>query len=338
MCLLKNYKPTKRDTWKGRIDDSEDPNSYRWHQVIELVDINREDLEPLISDFKGFCFLGFCCDEGVKRNIGRIGTSKAPESIRHELSNLPCTFKKNVKLYDAGDIYCVNSNLETAQKELTTAVKKILSLNYLPIVLGGGHEISLGHFNGILNSIVDYKISTKLGIINFDAHFDLRPYKNGGNSGTMFLQIADQCRDLSIDFLYFCIGIQRYGNTVSIFKTADNLGVKYIFAKDIDDSNLSKIYNKIDNYINTIDYIYLTICADVFSSAFAPGVSAPQPFGLNPEIVLKLIKHVINSKKVVSVDIAEVSPRFDEDNRTAKLIAIVIFAIINTFLDINFSK
>ena len=30
-----------------------------------------------------------------------------------------------------------------------------------------------------------------MGIINFDAHFDLRPYDNGPSSGSMFRQIAD---------------------------------------------------------------------------------------------------------------------------------------------------
>ncbi|MHA1928492.1 MAG: arginase family protein, partial [Candidatus Thorarchaeota archaeon] len=34
------------------------------------------------------------------------------------------------------------------------------------------------------------------------------------------------------------------------------------------------------------------------------------------------------SEKVTSVDIAEVSPRFDEDNQTAKLAAIIVYAIV----------
>ncbi|MCK8828275.1 arginase family protein [Natroniella acetigena] len=46
----------------------------------------------------------------------------------------------------------------------------------------------------------------KIGIINFDAHFYLRPYPNGGNSGTMFRQIADQCKEKdeegSIGYIY----------------------------------------------------------------------------------------------------------------------------------------
>jgi formiminoglutamase len=52
-------------------------------------------------------------------------------------------------------------------------------------------------------------------------------------------------------------------------------------------------------------------------------------------MVLKLLKHVIATKKVVGFDIAEVAPRFDEDNRTAKLAAIVIFAVINSLVKIE---
>jgi len=55
-----------------------------------------------------------------------------------------------------------------------------------PIVLGGSHELAYGHFNGIVNHLKKQtKNSSKVGIINFDAHFDLRPYDNQGSSGTM---------------------------------------------------------------------------------------------------------------------------------------------------------
>jgi formiminoglutamase len=82
--------------------------------------------------------------------------------------------------------------------------------------------------------------------------------------------------------------------------------------------------------VESADKIYLTMCLDVFSSAFAPGVSAPQPFGLHPEIVMSLMKYVLLFKKVIHFDIAEISPRFDNDNQTAKLAAIFIYALINT--------
>lgn len=58
-----------------------------------------------------------------------------------------------------------------------------------------------------------------------------------------------------------------------------------------------------------------------------------QAFGLNPEIVIKFLKEILKSNKVVSFDIAEVSPRFDHDKRTAKLAAIIVYAIINGLIE-----
>jgi formiminoglutamase len=45
---------------------------------------------------------------------------------------------------------------------------------------------------------------------------------------------------------------------------------------------------------------------------------------------LRLLNHVLASGKVVSFDFAEVSPRFDSDDNTAKLAAVFIFALVNT--------
>ena len=81
--------------------------------------------------------------------------------------------------------------------------------------------------------------------------------------------------------------------------------------------------------------MYITICSDVFNSAYAPGVSSLQPFGMNPEIVLNLLKQIIKSKKVISLDVAEISPRFDSDNRSAKLVAVILYAIINILNENN---
>jgi formiminoglutamase len=250
------------------------------------------------------------------------------------MANLACHFHQRAALFDAGDICCIDSNLERAQDELAASVSRIYSLGLFPIILGGGHEIAFGHYKGIIESLLYPAGEKSIGIINFDAHFDLRPFQSGGSSGSPFLQIADYCREKSLGFSYFCLGLQTYGNTRSLFKTADVLGVEYILAKEIDEKKLSPIYRKLKKYIKRHRHIYLSICVDVFSSAFAPGVSAPQPFGLHPEVVLKLVKYVIQSGKVVSVDIAEVSPRFDEDNQTAKLAAIIIYAVINTTLGV----
>ena len=331
MNKLQNYKPLDKNIWSGRIDDPEDIDSYRWHQLVELIDLSDNSLKPLLENLTGFCILGYCCDKGVEKNLGRSGAAKGPYNIRKELANLPRSYDDNVKIFDAGNITCNTVAMEDAQFELSIMINKIFSLNLMPIVLGGGHDVAFGHYMGIINYFSNKNGRT--GIINFDAHFDLRPYNNGANSGTMFSQIADMCSEKERDFSYFCVGIQKTANTVSLFKKAEQLGAGYILEKDINEPALHDIKKQIDEFISKNDQIYLTLCSDVFSAAYAPGVSASQPFGMHPEMVLLLLKHITNSGKVISFDIAEVSPRFDEDNRTAKLAAITIFAVINTIIE-----
>lgn len=324
-----HYKVIDKSPWEGRVDCEDDFDSFRWHQWLEVLDLADENLKPFEGTL-GFAFLGFCSDYGVKLNKGRTGTAHGPMSIRSELSSLPCAFPQDVKLFDAGNIACETCTLEEAQKSLGEAVTKLLDLNLFPILLGGGHEIALGHYKGILNHLRKKDENPKIGIINFDAHFDIRPYPKGGTSGTMFRQIADMNGDLNVDYSYLALGIQKHSNTISLFNTAEKLGAEHILAKDIIHGDYFSHLDKVDSFIKDQDHIYVTICSDVFSSAFAPGVSAPQPLGLNPENVLIFLKHILKSKKVISFDIAEVSPRFDQDNTTANLASVMIFSVVET--------
>lgn len=323
------YYPADPSSWEGRTDSNTDFDAFRWHQWIQLVDLRDRSFAPP-TDTLGILFIGLCCDEGVRRNRGRIGAAKGPDSIRKELANLPCWFTRDVKLYDAGNILCEDASLEIAQSALADLVTRTLELGLFPIVLGGGHEIALGHYRGIQNRMIQENPHPALGIINFDAHLDLRPYEGAGSSGTMFKQIADDCSDKGLSYSYLCIGAQKYANTVALFKTAEAIGAEYILSKDLADEIPWRAIESIENHIKRNDGVYVTICADVFSSAYAPGVSATQPLGLEPELVLKLLKQIFKSGKVIGFDIAEVAPRFDQDNTTANLAKVLIFSVVNS--------
>lgn len=328
---LKNYTPTDSNLWVGRVDDLEDFDSFRMHQVIKLLDL--KELKPLLvgTSKQNICLFGYCSDVGIKRNLGRLGAKHGPEAIRSEFASLPASFDSNTLVYDAGNLYCVEDNLEEIQEQLEVAIEKMLDSKLFPIVLGGSHDMAYGHYNGILNYLKKQtNESPKIGIINIDAHFDLRPYDKQGSSGTMFSQIADNCFKENREFNYLCLGIQKSGNTKALFNRADSLGVDYVYADEFVEVNHNNILERINNFIDDNDYIYLTLCSDVLDSASAPGVSAMQPFGLNPKHVLRFIKEILRSKKVVSFDIAEVSPPLDHEKRTSKLAAIIIHGIIDT--------
>lgn len=329
-----DYHPIDEKHWTGRVDSKTNYDAFRWHQWIHKINLNDASLEPF-SGKLGIAFIGFCCDLGVQKNKGRAGAAKGPETIRKELTNLPCCFDSELRLFDAGNITCEHSTLEESQNRLAFAIEKLLSLNLFPMVLGGGHEIAFGHYNGLKNFIEKQNQVPRIGILNFDAHFDIRPYPHGSSSGTMFRQIADQCLEEQLDFHYFCLGIQKRGNTVDLFKTANRLGVKHILAKDILDTDIWPILEQLDEFIKQVQHIYITICTDVFSSGFAPGVSASQPLGLEPEKVIKLLKYIVKTGKTISFDIAEVAPRFDQDYLTARLASTIIFSIVNTLAELH---
>ena len=59
-------------------------------------------------------------------------------------------------------------------------------------------------------------------------------------------------------------------------------------------------------------------------AAYAPGVSAPSPFGLHPKTVRDLIRHIVAKEKVLSFDVSEVNPVVDENNKTVTLAAQLI--------------
>ncbi len=314
------YIPPQMNNWHGRIDSATDFDTFRWHQWIEACPLSESKVS---SDAFAIGFIGFACDEGIKRNKGRQGAALGPRMLRKELSNLPCLFTRGLKLYDCGDIVYQNEDLAVLQYELASAIDKMLSLGLFPIVLGGGHELAYGHFVGLNRH---YK---QVSIVNFDAHLDMRPYPEGPSSGTMFLQIADDAKAMHKPFNYLCLGLQRRGNTVSLLKMAKAHGTIYRYARDMIHEPIEKTTQILDSFIEDKEAIYATLCTDVISSAFAPGVSAAQPLGLHPEMVLMLIKRLVASGKLIAFDVAEVSPRYDQDNVTANLASTFIFGLVN---------
>lgn len=319
------YKKADLQVWNGRIDGN-NPNQLRWHQSIKPIDLNKSINFIFQEENKRehVVLLGFACDEGVRRNKGRVGASEAPEQIRAACSNFPVHSK--IQLHDAGDIICVNQNLEEAQEQLAIAVQRILEAGAFPILLGGGHEITFGHYSGIKRQFP----SKTIGIINFDAHFDNRiPDKEGASSGTGFWQIAKEIEGNSSRLHYLAIGIQRSGNTKELFDRANETGSTYLLDKELNIFTNESVKETITNFCEEVDGIYLSIDMDVFSAAFAPGVSAANPKGLMPDYLFdEYISTIFKSKKVISVDFAEINPTYDLDNRTSKLAARLVFDVI----------
>lgn len=310
------YIPPDPGNWLGRIDSKHDTNSYRWHQVVQCIPIDH------ISESEVYALLGFECDEGVARNHGRIGAKGGPNHFRSAVGSL-CWHGTESGFADVGNIKPVSNDLEKAQEELGKSVKNLLDHQKKPLIIGGGHETAFGHFLGVSSFLKESIPDAKLGILNIDAHFDLRPYHDGAHSGSPFLQALEHAFTLELDLEYFVHGINPQNNTQSLFETAEKWGVGFNTNQEVIKGDKSA-KKKLRRFVDSRTHIYLTICLDVFDTSIAPGVSAPAWHGIQLQHALDVIKLLKKSGKLVSMDICELNPVYDQENKTAKLTGMLV--------------
>ncbi|MBX2876008.1 MAG: formimidoylglutamase [Saprospiraceae bacterium] len=315
------YQSGETPQWSGRIDTERD---VRLHQQVSLLDLNESKAPKETATL-----LGFCCEEGVRRNKGRVGAADGPNALRKALGNFAWHFPSSFRLIDAGNVYCQDGNLEAAQETLAIGVVQILAGAGFPVILGGGHETAWGSYLGIRQLIGP---KANLGIINIDAHFDLRTPNQQANSGTPFRQMADWAKKHDSNFSYLCLGINPTGNTSSLFAVADDLGVEYLTTDALSSLPQNSLPEQLQLFVQAHDYLYLSIDLDAFDAAFAPGVSAPASLGLYPLQVLPWLQYLAASGKLILCDVCELNPSFDMDQRTAKLGASLLYRILQNLV------
>ncbi|MET8743343.1 formimidoylglutamase [Streptomyces sp. NPDC004728] len=294
--------------WSGR-DDGPGAEHLRWHKAVEL--------DPELTEPGDIAFVGFRSDEGVRRNKGRQGAAQGPDALRRALASM--ALPKPLRALDAGDVEVTgdaDDALEAGQQRLGRAVAHLLDAGHPVVVLGGGHEVAFGTYSG-LEQTRALKAGGRLGVLNLDAHFDLRDDVRP-SSGTPFLQMAQSERLHGRDLNYWVLGISQAANTETLFRTAESLGVRYLPDTECGLLDMARVESFVDEFLASCDLVHLTIDLDVLPAAVAPGVSAPAAYGVPMEVVERVCTRVAGSGKLVVVDVAELNPEFDVDQRTAR--------------------
>lgn len=322
------YTPPNPNLWQGRNDPEAAGKPLHWHQTVQLLDIENPELESHRSAGKT-ALLGYACDAGVARNNGRIGAAQGPDAIRAQLAKLPVHGDNILNLFDAGTVFCTDGTLEKTQETTASYVSKLLEHEFFPILLGGGHDMAWAHFMGISEFLQKSHPQKTIGTINLDAHFDLRKPMDFAHSGTPFYQIKQWCGNHQKAFHYLCLGIQKTSNSQILFDRVKAWQVDFVEATECNLTCTAPMEKRIKDFLSKLDFVYLTVDLDVFSSAFAPGVSAPSPMGIDPNTAVQILQILKNSNKLISVDFAELNPAFDIDNRTASLAARLIHQLVS---------
>ncbi len=318
--------------WTGRFDADGDEHRRWWQAVSTYTHPDGDDggaravppepaasTEPAAS--RPAVILGFASDEGVRRNKGRTGAAQAPAAIRAALG--PLAFHLDRAVSDAGDIVVSDGALEAAQARGGQAITSMLDGGSLTVVLGGGHETAFASYLGVAASEA-VRGGGRLGVLNLDAHFDLRQETRPG-SGTPFLQMAEAEAAAGRELKYAVVGISEPNNTRALFATAKRLGVQYVLDEDC---TAERVETFVAQFVDSVDVLYLTIDLDVLPASVAPGVSAPAAYGVPLPVISAVCRQVAGSGKLLHIDVAELNPEFDIDGRTAKVAA----RLVNTLL------
>ena len=219
------------------------------------------------------------------------------------------------------------ARLEAGQAELGTVVSGLLNAHDLAVVLGGGHETAYASITGLTGS-TRVGAGTRVGILNLDAHFDLREAPRP-SSGTPFLQALRDAEGAEHQLSYAVVGISEANNTRALFDTARERGVTWVTDEQAQIADVTGVRRWVRGFIDAVDVLYLTIDLDVLPAAVAPGVSAPAGFGVPYEVIHACALEAAQSGKLALADVVELNPSLDVDGRTAKAAARLIHTIVS---------
>ena len=265
--------------------------------------------------------VGFPCDEGVRRNGGRVGAAAAPEAIRRHLYRLTPDARDAESFadllahtVDLGDVVQAET-MEASQERLGAVLGPHLARGAFVIVLGGGHETAYGHFLGYVGA------GRPVEIVNIDAHADVRPLRDGrGHSGSPFRQALDHPSGRCAG--YAVAGLAPHSTAAAHVDVLRAHGARFFWRADVTPALLRTLLGR------PAEARMVTLDIDAVDQAAAPGVSAPAAHGLPADLWLAAAYEAGRAPHVTSVDLVEVNPAADEGGRTARLAALTVWHVL----------
>ena len=277
---------------------------------------------------------------GVPIDLGadRRGVDMGPSAIRYahlqnKLEDLGYTVNDegNVEVPIAEMCKITNPKLKyidciiPMSRRVSGAVSTSIQAGNFPLVIGGDHSLSIGSVRGAARN-------KKIGVIWVDAHADFNTAETtpSGNIHGMSLAILCGMGDKSL--------VQLWDEPVPVI---DPKKVAIIGARDLDEGEKRNLreagamvmgMEQIDRYgmvaclekaieriSRDVDGIYLSLDLDSLDPEHAPGVGTPVPAGLTQREAHLACEMIGETGKLIGMDVVEVNPILDIQNRTALL-------------------
>lgn len=251
----------------------------------------------------------------ITTSFGR-GTIRGPEAMRLTSARQIESFllDENVDIYERARIFDIGdlkipasvknirkrnpNNIASNLSYLGSKIHKITTLihdaNKIPVLIGGEHTVSYYALKALS--------AEKPLVIHFDAHRDMKPEYEGIKlcHTTPFYHIMND-------------GYVQGKNIIQIgTRQTDREENKIAKKNQVMTFDAWEVHERIDNllkYIRKVTHnenIYISFDIDVYDSPYVPCTGTPEPFGLDPFDVRRILKSICSTAKLIGIDIVEV--------------------------------
>jgi formiminoglutamase len=271
---------------------------------------------------------------GAPCNLGPpfwLGTHEGPSAIREAFSHMATrSFDyevdvRDLRVRDVGDVRMHLTDTVRTHANIENTLYEIYRHNpdFVPIIMGGDHSIAAPSARAYQRAHDQI-----LGLIDFDAHNDLRnPAAEGPSSGTPFRQLIDGgfVRGKSA----VQVGLHGFLSSPALKAYADTKGLRMIPAREVRRRGIDTVMDEaMDQATTGTEGVYVSLDIDVMDSAFAHGTGSPTGGGLEPREMLEAIYRLGACPQVRALDLVELDPLRDVKGATAELASIIILTFM----------
>ncbi|OAA92116.1 arginase [Clostridium ljungdahlii] len=271
----------------------------------------------------------------------RKGTEYGPRKLRQK-KLIYILNKSGHTIYDTGDIpvldipesekYTYNSHMKylkpilNANKNLAHQVYSSLCAHSFPLTIGGDHSIGLGSLSGTS------KYNKNIAVVWLDAHGDINTDKTSpsGNVHGMPLSAAMGFGYDKLSDLYykgpkvkpqnvFILGARSLDKGELDFLKEQNINI--YSTRDIHAMSIKNVMEEIGSKLkrNGVQSLHFSFDIDVLSPQLVPGTGTPVKKGINVIEVKYILKYLMETGLVKSMDMVELNPKLDENDKTSDL-------------------
>jgi arginase len=274
---------------------------------------------------------------GVPLDLGqsRRGVDMGPSALRYagldnHLRQVGCQVRDcgNVEipvrdaLPDEGGMAYLPAVVEACTAVYEAGVAA-MSAGEIPLFLGGDHSIALG-------TVAAATETGPTGVLWIDAHGDFNTpttSPTGNLHGMPLAALTGQGSPQMIDIArpgpkvsgrdVVLVGLRSLDPDERALLRAS--GVTVFTMREIDEQGIGQIAQQAIERLAHRPKIHVSLDMDSLDPSEAPGVGTPVPGGLTYREAHLLLESVASNADVGSVDVVEINPILDHQNRTAKI-------------------